>query len=141
MLDRVFLLREAKELFVLPHSHDLEEVLSKSNVPEKYLGALLFAYGFPYVDFRRDDNKLIFLAGYELNNLETQIIYNTSSKHLSGKMNSSIKKVFQLVDIIENSIDSMLLLSPVIRKSRIDEILNDLEIDKNLFKMILRNWS
>jgi hypothetical protein len=141
MLDRNALIKESKDFLISNQIHKLDELLSSSVVSFKYLGALLFAYGFPYVDFLKDGDSIIFNAGYESNDLEPQIVYDIKAKNITGKMAVSIKKVFKSVDLIENQLDSIILLPPEMRQKRVKNLLEDWEIDSALFSTVLNNWS
>ena len=141
MLDRNASIKESKEFLTSNQIHKLDELLSSSVVSFKYLGALLFAYGFPYVDFLKDGDSIIFNAGYESNDLEPQITYDVKAKNVTGKMASSIKKVFKSVNLIENQLDSIILLPPEMRQKRVQGWLEDLDIDSGLFGTVLKNWS
>ena len=141
MINRENAIRQTKDYLVLNRVSNLEEALKNSGFPINLLASLLCAWGFPYIDTVKKEGGVDIKAGHLTEKHESKIFYDIESNSISGELNSTIKKVFMLVNAIENELTSAAILPPEIREQRIDKVTTAAEVEKSFFQHVLRNWS
>lgn len=134
-------IRQTRDYLVSNQVNNLEEALKKSKFPIRLLAALLYAWGFPYVESVEKENGVDIKAGYHHEELETKIFYDIESNNISGELSYTLKKVFMLVNAIENELTSAAILPSEMRQQRVEEVIDAVQVKKSFFKHVLRNWS
>jgi len=117
------------ENYVDSDSFDFKAVLS-----------LLKANGFPYVIHQEESDEIIFFAGYELNSLKKVLSINLKSKEYTGEFKTIIEKTYLTAYALEEDLRDAPFWTPEMRQSRIQQILERINIDMDFYNNVLRNW-
>ncbi|MEZ9893429.1 helix-turn-helix domain-containing protein [Vibrio lentus] len=131
-LQEVFYHRQYKSLGELVVSGD-------ENVVDAIM-ALIGANGFPYKENKVATGKVAFMAGHARNDLKEVLYFDTEKNIIKGELKCILEKTYLVLLAIEKDLREAVYWPQEMRQQRIAQIIEDLEIDRNFYSHILKNW-
>lgn len=138
MLNKEQVLNESKDFIRNNYFLSLDEAIKKTPNAVTFLASLLFCCGFFYVKVKKEDQNITFFAGNLKDDLDEKLVFNKNTHTIRGKFYESLKKVFLLVTAIEHELS--LPLPYEMRRNKIIEICNRINVDMYCYERILQNW-
>lgn len=117
-----------------------ESYVSSDKFDFRAVLSLLKANGFPYVTHQKENEEIIFSAGYEPNSLRKVLSINIEDKKYFGEFKKIIEKTYLTAYSLEEDLRDAPFWTPEIRKSRIERVLKRIDVDVEFYDNILRNW-
>ncbi|HFT4334731.1 TPA: helix-turn-helix domain-containing protein [Klebsiella variicola] len=102
--------------------------------------ALIKANGFPYVYFSNNQGKIVFSAGYEIEDMKDIFWVNNDDGTYGGTLKTVVEKTYSSIYAIEVDLQDAAYWTPEMRNSRIVDITEKTGIERDFFNNIVRNW-
>ena len=141
LLDREGSIRLAKAYLVEHEGNSLAGALADPLCPNiSMLAALLHACGYGTVSLDDAGSAAEFFAGPTPETATGQLIFEKSTRQLSGSVSSLLTKVYSLVSAYEHELLVVVYLPPEMRRSRLLAVCERIGVDEEFFQLVLRNW-
>lgn len=128
------------DLYLLEDNKTLEDYLLKSDCPQNVILDLLNIYG--YVDIESINNKNSFVYRLNIGETKSELITLGVSPDilLTGAALKQIQQTYKLVRLIETKLQDALYYPQDLRNKIIQDYLNQLDINEDVYKRVLNNW-
>ena len=128
------------DLYLLEENKTLEDYLLQSDCPQNIILDLLNVYGYVDIDFINHINSFVY--NLNIGDTKSELITLTVSPDilLTGSAVKTIQQTYQLVRLIETKLQDVLYYPQDLRNKIIQDYLNQLDINEDVYKRILNNW-
>lgn len=128
------------DLYSLESNETLEDYLLQSICPQNVILDLLNIYG--YVDIECIDHINSFVYNFNIGDTKSELITLQVNPNilLTGIAIKNVQQTYKLVKLIETKLQDVLYYPQDLRSKIINDYLDQLEINEDVYKRILNNW-